>query len=125
MRASRTPRGAKPLTARDWLFGSRPRRLALRFVLRAQPSEGGWTKTEIAAQCGVSKNGGIDEHVAGLVALGLLDEHRGRYQPGDPAATLCARLLQVIDELEHVPEQRIDELLAARAVRPDGGRSRP
>lgn len=117
MSAGRTRRGAKPLTARDWIFGSRPRRLALRFVLRAKPAAVGWTKSEIAEKCGVSKNGGVDEHIDGLIALGLLREQAGRYRPADPAAALHARVLELIEELEHVPEQRIDELLPKRRSR--------
>jgi hypothetical protein len=125
MSSGRTRRGAKSLTARDWLFGSRPRRLALRFVLHGEPTDAGWTKSEIAAQSGVSKNGGIDEHIDGLVALGLLREHAGRYRPGDPAAALHARVLELLEELEHVPEQRIEELLPPRAPRSGGSRPRP
>lgn len=123
MSTGRTRRGSKPLTARDWIFGSRPRRLALRFVLRSEPGEAGWTKSEIAEQCGVSKNGGVDEHLDGLVALGLLSEQAGRYRPGDPAAALHARVLGLVQELEHVPEQRIDELL--RPPNPEPGGNRP
>jgi hypothetical protein len=103
-------RGAKPLTARDWIFGSRPRRLALHFVLHATPSDAGWTKSAIAERCGVSKNGGADEHIRGFVALGLLSEHGGRYWPGDPASALGGRVAALIDELEHVPDRRIEEL---------------
>jgi hypothetical protein len=115
MSIGRTRRGPKPLTARDWLFGSRPRRLALRFVLHAEPPNAGWTKSEIAFESGVSKHGGVDEHVDGLVALGLLKERDGRYVPGNPAGVLHLRLLALIDELERVPEQRIDELLSERS----------
>ena len=114
MPGGRTRRGVKPLTARDWLFGSRTRRLALRFLLYAEPAGTGWTKSEIAEQCGVSRNGGIDEHLDGFVALGLLHERAGRFWPGDPAAALRARVLELIDELENVPERRIGELLPPR-----------
>jgi hypothetical protein len=108
-------RGAKPLTARDWIFGSRPRRLALRFVLNATPSEAGWTKSVIAESCGVSKNGGADEHIRGLLALGLLSKRGGRYWPGTAANGLVGvRLAELIDELEHVPDERIEELLRGR-----------
>jgi hypothetical protein len=117
MAIGRTRRGAKPLTARDWIFGSRPRRLVLRFVLRAEPADAGWTKSEIAERVGVSKNGGVDEHVDGLVALGLLLEQQGRYRAGDPTAALHTRVIKLIEELEHVPEQRIDELLTQRVSR--------
>jgi predicted ArsR family transcriptional regulator len=114
MDVGRTRRGPKPLTARDWIFGSRPRRLVLRFVLHAGQGEGGWTKTDIAEKCGVSKNGGVRGHIEGLTALGLLDEREGRYWPGDPAAALYGRVLQLVDELEHVPEERIEDLLRPR-----------
>jgi hypothetical protein len=50
-------RGVKPVTARDWLFGSRPRRLLLRFALSTEPPETGWTKTEIARNCEVGSHG--------------------------------------------------------------------
>jgi hypothetical protein len=125
MATGRALRGSKPLTARDWIFGSRPRRLALHFVLRVQPAEAGWTKSEIAEQCGVSKNGGVDEHIDGFLALGLLREHSGRYRPGDPAAALQARLLELIDELENVPERRIEELLRSRGRRQGATRHVP
>jgi hypothetical protein len=68
-------------------------------------------KSEIAEQSGVSKNGGVDEHIDGFVALGLLREQAGRFRPGDPAAALYACVLELIEELEHVPERRIDDLL--------------
>lgn len=107
-------RGAKPLTARDWIFGSRPRRLALHFVLNAIPSDAGWTKSDIAESCGVSKNGGADEHIRGFVALGLLRKQGGRYWPGATANGLGGRVAKLIDELEHVPDERIEELLRAQ-----------
>ncbi len=107
-------RGPKPLTARDWIFGSRPRRLALHFVLNATPSKKGWSKSDIAESCGVSKNGGADDHIRGLVALGLLSEEGGRYWPGDPATALGGRVAELIDELERVPDQRIEKLLRTR-----------
>jgi hypothetical protein len=118
MASGRTRPGPKRLTARDWIFGSRPRRLALRFVLQSDPGESGWTKSDIADQCSVSKNGGIDEHITGLVALGLLSESAGRYRPGNPAAALYVRLLELVQQLENVPDRRIDELLTQSARRP-------
>jgi hypothetical protein len=104
-------RGAKKLTARDWLFGSRPRRLILRFVLDHQPPEGGWTKTDIAERCGLSKYGGATDHIRGLVALDLLYEENGRYRVGPIDGALFARVAALVDELERVPDRGIDELL--------------
>jgi hypothetical protein len=105
-------RGAKPLTARDWIFGSRPRRLALRYILNTTPPEKGWTKTEIAKGSEVSRHGGADEHIDGLIALGLLTERGGRYWPDDRDPLLRDRIAEVVQQLETVPERRIDEVLA-------------
>ena len=109
------PRGAKKLTSRDWIFGSRPRRLVLDFVLSNEPGEDGWTKTALAEQAEVHPKGGIDEHVLGLVALELLDERQGRYWPGHPGPGLADELRRLLRELERVPENRIVEE-AARKV---------
>ncbi len=105
-------RGVKPVTARDWIFGSRPRRLLLRFALSAEAPETGWTKTEIARNCEVGAHGGADEHIKGLVALGLLTERDGRYWPLSPTNTLGDRVSALVAELDAVPACRIDDLLA-------------
>lgn len=99
-------RGAKKLTSRDWLFGSRPRRLVLQFVLSNKPGPEGWTKTALAAQAEVHPKGGIDEHVRGLVALELLRENQGRYWPAQPSPALAKKLKGLLRELDHVPENR-------------------
>jgi hypothetical protein len=109
-------RGVKPVTARDWIFGSRPRRLLLGLALSTQPPETGWTKAEIARNCGVGTHGGADEHITGLVALGLLIERDGRYWPMAPTNKLGDRVSALLKELDAVPECRIDELLAAPGV---------
>lgn len=107
-------RGAKPLSARDWVFGSRPRRLALKFVLSTQAAQKGWSKAQIARASGVGEHGGADEHIAGLLALELLLERDGRYWPAQPSSELGGRLEALLGVLETVPEQRVAELLAAR-----------
>jgi hypothetical protein len=108
------PRGAKRLTSRDWIFGSRPRRLVLEFVLSNEPGEEGWTKTALAKQAEVHPKGGIDEHVRGLVALELLEERQGRYWPSDRGPGLAEELRRLLRELERVPESRIAEEAAHR-----------
>jgi len=107
-------RGAKRVTARDWVFGSRPRRLALQLVLNEKPPKEGWTKTQIAARCEVGPKGGADEHVRGLLALELLTERDGRYVPAKPKSPLAKRLALLVGELESVPEERIERLLQDR-----------
>jgi hypothetical protein len=103
-------RGAKALTARDWIFGSRPRRLVLRFILDSEPPTAGWTKSEIAVACGLSPHGGAAANVDGLVALGLLEEDERRYRPVGLEHSLVARVAALVDELESVPEVTIEEL---------------
>ncbi len=102
-------RGAKKLTSRDWLFGSRPRRLVLGFVLDNKPGPDGWTKAALARQAEVHPKGGIDEQVRGLVALDLLRERDGRYWPADPSPALAKKLKGLLRELDQVPENRIGE----------------
>jgi hypothetical protein len=111
-------RGAKAVTARDWLFGSRPRRLILRFLLHTPAPREGWTKAQIAAACDLSPHGGATHNVDGLVALGLLSEEQGRYRPVGLEVALLSRVAAVLDELERVPDVSIDALLAERQSYP-------
>jgi len=92
-------RGAKPLGTKDWLFGSAPRRRLLATVLAPRAPEEGWSKAALARQAGVSPNGGVDEHVAGLAALGLLSQHDRRWHPG-PRRELARAIRRVLIELE-------------------------
>lgn len=99
-------RGSKTLTPRDWLFGSRPRRLAMRAVLlpRTVPSEG-WTKKELAIAAEVSPNGGVDEHVAGFVTLGLLERTpEGRYRRADPLPAVAGDLRRLLRRVDALPD---------------------
>lgn len=96
-------RGAKALTQRDWLFGSRPRRMALEALLSEAPGEP-WSKARLARAAGVSPNGGIDEHVAGFVSIGLL-ERRGRgYALADPPPAYLDSLSALLAELRELPD---------------------
>lgn len=114
--SSGVKRGAKSLTSRDWIFGSRPRRLVLSFVLGSKPTAGGWSKAALAREAGVHPKGGIDEHVRGLVALRLLRERDGRYWPIEPSPRLAVQLKRVLRELEELPEDRIEMLARRRAA---------
>jgi hypothetical protein len=100
-------RGAQPLSDRDWLFGSRPRRKLLEGVLLGRQPPDGWTRPELARVAGVVANGGADEHIAGLRRLRLLtvDTERGgvwRSSADDPA--LAAALRRLLLALGEVPE---------------------
>lgn len=91
--------GSKPLSTRDWIFGSRPRRLLLERAIAGRSPRDGWNKTELAALAEVTPNGGVDEHVAGLVAVGLLDGQEGRWcvpAPRPPLAGAVARVVGLL-----------------------------
>src|SRR3954468_18094737 len=94
-------RGPKPLGTRDWIFGSAPRRRLLHVILAGPEPAHGWTKADLARAAGVSTKGGVDEHVAGLAALGLLAQEHGRWRPLR-AGGLAAALRRVLAELERI-----------------------
>jgi hypothetical protein len=95
-------RGAKPLSDRDWLFGSRPRRKLLEAVLTGSAPKTGWTRPELASMAGVVANGGVDAHVDGATRLGLLTvEDAGAQvwrlaQPTPDLAKALRRVLAVL-----------------------------
>jgi hypothetical protein len=97
-------RGAKPLSARDWLFGSRPRRLALEALL-AEPGRR-WSKAALARAAGVDPRGGIDEHVVGFATIGLLVREDGGYVLAEPLPGFAGALRALLGELSAIPDSR-------------------
>ena len=95
-------RGRKPLGRRDWIFGSAPRRALLREVLGGPAPTGGWTKADLARAAGLTTKGGVDEHVAGFAAIGLLHHDAGRWH-ARADTRLAAALRDVLAELEALP----------------------
>lgn len=93
-------RGRKALTDRDWLFGSRPRRLALE-ALFAAPDRS-WSKAALARAADVSPHGGIDEHVAGLTRIGLLERDGRGFRLADPLPSYATSLGELLAELQRV-----------------------
>lgn len=92
-------RGAKRLGARDWIFGSAPRRALLAIVLLGPAPAAGWTKADLARAAGLSVKGGVDEHVAGFATLGLLESRGGRWFPAR-SSRLARALRTLLTELE-------------------------
>jgi hypothetical protein len=95
-------RGAKSLSARDWLFGSRPRRLALEALL-ADPGRR-WSKAALARAAGVDPHGGIDEHVAGFASIGLVVREDGGYVLAEPLPPFAVALRALLGELRGIPD---------------------
>jgi hypothetical protein len=93
-------RGRKALTDRDWLFGSRPRRLALEALFAAPDRE--WSKAALARAAGVSAHGGIDEHVTGFTRIGLLVRDGDVFRLANPLPSYAASLARLLEELERL-----------------------
>jgi hypothetical protein len=98
-------RGCKTLSSRDWLFGSRPRRLALEALFAAQ-SDKRWSKAELARAAQVSANGGIDEHVDGFERIGLLQPDGRGYVLRKPPPAFADELSRLLAALRDVADTR-------------------
>ncbi len=96
-------RGPKLLTARDWLFGSRPRRLALATILSPRPPEAGWTREQLAAAAEVSLRG-VDAHLDGFRRLGLIERTATGYRAVRPSPELAGDLRRLLRTLEQSVE---------------------
>jgi len=100
-------RGAKPLSDRDWIFGSRPRRKLIEGVLTRAAPEGGWTRPELSQIAGVVANGGVDEHVRGLERLGVLSAAHSAprtWRPVRPPPPLAKALRNVLNALDNASD---------------------
>jgi hypothetical protein len=115
-------RGAKVLSDRDWVFGSRPRRRLLEAVLCGSAAQGEWSRPQLAKLAGVGANGGVDEHLNGLERLGLLehDDKSERLWRASPAGLLSGALRDTLVALAGVPDdvakRQKDELGARERI---------
>lgn len=100
-------RGAKALSDRDWIFGSRPRRRLLEAVVAPRPPKDGWTRPQLANKAGVVANGGADAQIDGLVRLGLLElsgEEQRTWTATKPRTDLAKALRRVLTLLSDSPD---------------------
>jgi hypothetical protein len=100
-------RGPKELSARDWLLGSRPRRLALEALLSVPPRA--WRVQELVERCGVGSRG-LDSHLRGLEHLGLAVRTEAGWVAPARSSPLARPLRALLRALEHVDEVGLDEL---------------
>lgn len=92
---------------RDWLFGAPGKRRLLRVLLEEQaPSKAGWRESELAARAGLHKKGSVDEHLAALDQLAVIEAAEGRYRI-NLANPLVPPLRKLLRELEHVPDDEV------------------
>lgn len=100
-------RGAKALSAKDWIFGSRPRRKLLEAALVRRAPTTGWTRPELALMADVVANGGVDAHLEGLQRLGLLvvsDTQVRTWHPKQPLPPLAIAIRRVLRSLDGVSD---------------------
>lgn len=95
-------RGARPLEIRDWLFGSRGRRLLLEAVLLDDEPSAGWRKVDLERAAAVER-GGADRLLAGASSLGLLRWDGRRWRRGEPPPPLSGPLEQLVALSRELP----------------------
>lgn len=112
-------RGSKPLSDRDWVFGSRPRRKLLEGVLIGPAPKSGWSRPELAGLAGVVANGGVDEHLEGLLRLGLIeadDATAGIWHPIRPHGALAKAVRGLLNALRETADAPPAQTAAARVA---------
>jgi hypothetical protein len=92
-------RGPKHVSDRDWIFGSRPRRLALAAILAPGPAE--WSRSTLADAAEVTLRG-IDGHLDGFCRLGLIEQTVAGYRRASPMPPLAKDLRRVLAQLDAV-----------------------
>ena len=100
-------RGSRPLSLRDWPFGSRGRRLFLEAVLLEVPPAAGWTKSDLERAAAVER-GGADRLIDGAAALGLLVPRDGRWDRGQTPPDLAGPLATLVRLSRELPEASIE-----------------
>jgi hypothetical protein len=100
----RTSPGAPVLTLRSWPFGAPSRRRLLELVLAPSAPKDGWSKATLERACHVA-GGGLDDHLANLVGLGLLVFNGRRFQPVRPALPLARALRAALRTSAAAPDR--------------------
>src|SRR5207302_1314543 len=88
---------------RDWLFGAPGKRRLLRVLLEEPAPAAGWREAELASRAMLHKKGSVDEHLAVLVQLDLVDVSSGRYRV-NTKSPLLPPLRKLLRELDRVPD---------------------
>lgn len=102
-------RGSRPLSVRDWPFGSRGRRLFLDTVLLEVPPAAGWTKSDLERAASVER-GGADRLIDGAAAIGLLAPRDGRWDRAETPPELIAALATLVRLSRELPDASIEPL---------------
>ena len=96
----------RELHVRDWPFGALGRRLLLEALfLDSQPADG-WTKRALEKRADVGP-GGLDEVLAGAVALGLVERHERRWRRARKLPPIAKPLKQLVAASAVLPDTPI------------------
>jgi hypothetical protein len=91
---------------RDWLFGAAGKRRLLRVLLDEKAPAAGWREAELAGRAGLHKKGSVDEHLAALAQLDLVDASGGRYRL-NARSPLLPPLRKLLRELDRLPDDEV------------------
>ena len=72
-------------------------------LLRDDPHRA-WSKADLARAAGVSPKGGIDEHVAGFVRIGLVEPRDRGYALADPPPPYVPSLKRLLVQMAALPD---------------------
>jgi hypothetical protein len=75
-------------------------------LLESSMPADGWRESELAVRAEVHKKGSIDEHLAALAQLDVVDASGGRYRL-NASCPLVAPLRDLLRALESVPDEEV------------------
>lgn len=90
----------------DWLFGGPGKRRLLRVLLEDVAPVEGWREAELAGRAELHKKGSVDQHLAALAQLELIDASGGRYRLS-VTSPLVPPLRELLRELDAVPDEEV------------------
>jgi hypothetical protein len=91
---------------RDWLFGAPGKRRLLRVLLEEPVPTDGWREADLAGRAELHKKGSVDEHLAALAQLDLVEDSGGRYRL-NARSPLVPPLRKLLRELNRVPNDEV------------------
>jgi hypothetical protein len=79
----------------------------MRVLLEESPPAAGWRESELAERANLHKKGSVDEHLAALAQLELVDTSAGRYRI-NTRSPLVPPLRKLLRELDRVPDDEVN-----------------
>jgi hypothetical protein len=99
----------RELHLRDWPFGAVGRRLLLETLLLDKQPKEGWTKGALESRADVSA-GGLDEVLAGALALRLIEQRGGRWFRPHELPPIAKPLRTLVAATVSIPDAQIPPL---------------